>query len=215
MKAIGYTRVSTEEQSASGLGLEDQRLRIGQEAERRDWTVRWVEDAGFSAKDLKRPGISSALDALRCGEADVLVVSKLDRLSRSLIDFAGLMELARKEGWSLVALDLGVDMSTPSGQLVASVMASFAEYERKLIGQRTRDALAVLKAKGVRLGRPPLVPPAVVEQIQRWRQHGSSYQGCADALNAAGVPTLHGGQQWRASTVRSIALAAQRRAVPQ
>lgn len=68
--------------------------------------------------------------------------AKLDRLSRSVLDFAALMQRARRRGWNPVVLDLGVDTSMPAGALMANVMASFAEYERHLIGQRTSDALA-------------------------------------------------------------------------
>jgi Resolvase, N terminal domain len=67
--------------------------------------------------------------------------AKLDRLSRSLLDFASLMEDARREGWALVILDLGIDTTTPSGEMIANVMATFAQFERRLIGQRTKDAL--------------------------------------------------------------------------
>jgi len=204
MHVIGYARVSTEEQATSGLGLEDQRKRITQEAATRSWSVTWIEDAGYSAKDLNRPGIGTALATLRGGEAEALVVAKLDRLSRSLMDFASLMERARKEGWAVIALDLGVDMTTPAGEMMANVMASFAQYERRLIGQRTRDALAVLKSQGRRLGRPVVVSPSTAECVGLWRSAGATYQGCADALNAAGVPTAHGGQRWYASTVRSV-----------
>ena len=87
------------------------------------------------------------------------MVAKLDRLSRSLLDFAALMEQARSSGWNLVALDLGVDTSTPAGEMMASVLATFAQFERRLIGQRTKDALAVKRAKasssGVRVRSAP------------------------------------------------------------
>ncbi len=96
---LGYLRVSTEEQAASGLGLANQRRAIAQEAQQRHWSnIEFVTDDGYSAKSLARPGISAALARLRRGEAGVLVVSKLDRLSRSLLDFAGLMETAKREG---------------------------------------------------------------------------------------------------------------------
>src|SRR4051794_40160464 len=148
-RVIGYIRVSTEEQSQSGLGLADQRTVIESEAKRRGWDDLLVlADEGFSAKNLARPAVSEALQMLSKGQASVLVVSKLDRLSRSLYDFAGLMERANKEGWAIVALDLGVDMTTPSGQLMANVMASFSQYERQLIGARTSAALQQLKAQG-------------------------------------------------------------------
>lgn len=204
MKVIGYLRVSTEEQARSGLGLEAQRERITSEADRRGWSVEWITDDGYTAATLERPGISTALASLRNHDADALVVAKLDRLSRSLLDFAGLMERAQRERWNVVCLDLGIDLSTPQGQLMANVMASFAAYERELIRQRTRDALAALKMRGKRLGRPVVVSPSTRALIGRWRAAGCTWQGCADALNASGVPTAHGGKRWYASTVRSV-----------
>jgi DNA invertase Pin-like site-specific DNA recombinase len=83
-----------------------------------------------------------------------LVVAKLDRLSRSMIDFTGVMAKAQKQGWALVALDCAVDTTTPAGEAMAHVLATFAQFERRLIGQRTREALAVKRKQGVRLGRP-------------------------------------------------------------
>lgn len=201
---IGYLRVSTEEQARSGLGLEAQRERIAQEADRRGWAVTWVTDDGYTAATLDRPGIAEALAQLKAGDVTTLVVSKLDRLSRSLLDFAGLMERAQKEKWNLVCLDLGIDLSTPQGQLMANVMASFAAYERELIRQRTRDALQALKMRGARLGRPVVVPARVRQMVGRWRAAGATWQACAAALNANGVPTAHGGARWYASTVRGV-----------
>lgn len=131
---IGYLRVSTEEQSISGLGLADQRSLITAEADRRNWAdIEYVSDEGYSAKNLSRPGISAALDALASGTSKTLVVAKLDRLSRSLLDFASLMDRARRERWELIVLDIAIDTTTPSGALMANVMAAFAEYERQLI----------------------------------------------------------------------------------
>jgi DNA invertase Pin-like site-specific DNA recombinase len=204
MHILGYLRVSTEEQARSGLGMEAQKERIHQEALRRGWTVEWITDDGYTAANLDRPGITAALSALRTHEANALVVAKLDRLSRSLLDFARLMEQAQREKWNIVCLDLGIDLSTPQGQLMANVMASFAAYERDLIRQRTRDALQALKSRGVRLGRPVVVSAQVRAMVVQWRAAGATLQGCADALNAAGVPTAHGAERWRASTIRSV-----------
>ena len=206
MKVIGYLRVSTAEQGLSGAGLEAQRAAIAVEAERRGWDVRWIEDAGFSAKTLDRPGIIEALDCLERGEAEALVAAKLDRLSRSLLDFAGLMDRSQKKGWGLVALDLGVDTSTPSGEMMANVLASFAQFERRLIGQRTKDALAIKKAEGVRLGRPSQLPDAVRRRIIRDREAGRSLREIAEQLNAEHISTAQGGRCWYASTVRSAVL---------
>jgi len=199
--------VSTSEQASRGAGLEAQRRAILAECERRGWhLVETIEDAGYSARDLKRPGIQEALRALARGEASALVVAKLDRLSRSMLDFSKLIATATRQHWALVALDVAVDTSTPSGEAMANMLATFSQFERRLISQRTKEALAVKKAEGVRLGRPPTMPQAVVRRIQRQRARGDSLRKIADDLNEAGVPTAQGGAQWYAATVRHVLL---------
>ena len=206
MDVIGYVRVSTSEQADSGLGLAAQRRAIHDECVRRAWLLHEVhEDAGASGKSTaRRPALDRALRQLKAGEATTLVVAKVDRLSRSLVDFAGLMDRARRESWSLVALDLGVDTTTPSGEMLANVMASFAQYERRLIGQRTKDALAVKRAQGVVLGRPLTARDQVVVRIREMRVKGLSFAAIADALNTVDEPTFHGGRQWHGATVRQV-----------
>jgi DNA invertase Pin-like site-specific DNA recombinase len=111
---------------------------------------------------------------------------------------------AQAGGWNVVALDLGVDLSTPHGEFLANVMASAAQWERRIIGQRTRDALAVKKAQGVKLGRPRVLPDDVARRINRMREKGMSLRAIAEALNAEDVPTAHGAVQRYASTVRYV-----------
>jgi DNA invertase Pin-like site-specific DNA recombinase len=205
-KVIGYLRCITEEQADSRAGLDAQRAAILAEAQRRGWAetdLTFVEDAGFSGKNLDRPGISAALDALRHRRADTLVVSKLDRLSRSMLDFAGLMDRASKERWALVALDLGVDTSTPSGEVMAGVLALFAQFERRLIGERTKDALAAKKAAGVQLGRPTSIPASITSQIVDWRASGLTLREIVERLALAGVPTVSGAG-WQISTIQRV-----------
>src|SRR5207248_315669 len=161
-----------------------------------------------SAKDLKRPGVHVALETLRRGEAGALVVAKLDRLSRSMLDFTALMAKATKQGWALVALDCAVDTTTPAGEAMANVLATFAQFERRLIGQRTREALAIKRKEGVRLGRPRTLPKQVRRRIQRERAKQRSLGAIANALNTDKVPTAHGGARWHASTVRAVLVAA-------
>jgi DNA invertase Pin-like site-specific DNA recombinase len=168
--------------------------------------VETIEDAGYSAKDLRRPGVQEALRVLEAGEANALVVAKLDRLSRSMLDFAALMATAQKQHWARVALDCAVDTSTPAGEAMAHVVATFGQFERRLIGQRTKEALAVKRASGVRLGRPPTVPQAVVRRIRQLRARGLSLRAIADELDQAGVPTAQGGAAWYAATVRGVLL---------
>jgi DNA invertase Pin-like site-specific DNA recombinase len=133
----GYSRVSTTEQPH---GIDAQQASIDREAVQRGWDVVHVTDAGWSGSNLDRPGVGALLAQVKRG--DVIVVARLDRLSRSLADFAALMEQAKRRRWSFVALDLGVDTTTATGRLVANVMASVAEWERAVIGPRTKDALA-------------------------------------------------------------------------
>lgn len=205
MRVVGYVRVSTDEQRDSGAGLEAQRAAITSECERRGWhLIDIVEDAGFSAKDLKRPGVQEALRVLESGDASALVAAKLDRLSRSMIDFTALMAQAQKQGWALVALDCAVDTTTPAGEAMANMLATFAQFERRLISQRTREALAAKRASGVRLGRPPTLPSRVARRIERRRAAGETLRKIADELNRDRIPTAHGGAQWHPATVRHV-----------
>jgi DNA invertase Pin-like site-specific DNA recombinase len=182
MQVLGYVRVSTDEQDA---GIEAQRQAIASEVERRGWQLLDViEDAGYSARNLRRPGIQTAQERLRRGKAQALVVAKLDRLSRSMLDFTGLMARAQKEGWALVALDCAVDTTTPAGEAMANVLATFAQFERRLIGQRTREALATKRAAGVRLGRPRSLPEKVRARIMRERQGGATPSNAATWLSS-------------------------------
>ncbi len=185
-------------------GLDAQRAAIAAECDEHGWTLlEVIEDGGYSAKDLKRPGVRMALDALERGDADALVVSKLDRLSRSMLDFASIMHAAQRHAWGLVALDVNVDTTSPAGEAMANVLATFAQFERRLIGQRTRDALAVKREQGVTLGRPRSLP---MTWWPEWceREAGRSLRAIAQGLNADAVPTAQGGKSWHASTVSAV-----------
>jgi len=197
--------VSSEEQADSRAGLEAQRAAIQRECEKRGWEiVDVVEDAGYSAKDLRRPGVRGALEELERGGADALVVAKLDRLSRSMLDFTSVMAKAQKEGWALVALDCAVDTTTPAGEAMAHVLATFAQFERRLIGERTREALAVKKRQGVRLGRPASISPQLARRIRSMRTRGLTLQEISDRLNRDEVPTPRGGAVWRPTSLRAV-----------
>jgi DNA invertase Pin-like site-specific DNA recombinase len=200
--------VSTEEQGASGLGLASQRSAIAIEVDHRGWSLVGIfEDAAASgSKLLGRPGLDSALAMLKGGEAEVLIVAKLDRLTRSVGDFALLIARARKEGWALSALDLQVDTSTPHGEAMSHIVATFSQLERRLIGQRTKEALAQARLRGVRLGAPIQVDEALQSRIVRLRAQGATLQAIADSLNGDGVPTPRAkpGAIWRHTTILQI-----------
>ena len=203
-KALTYFRVSTDEQARSGLGLDAQRSTVADAIRYRGWEiVAEFVDEGRSGKTMKRPRLLEALDALDRGEADVLVVAKLDRLSRSVLHFAEITERAKRGGWAVVALDVDVDTTTPSGELLVNVLASMAQWEGRMIGERTRDALQAKKARGARLGRPVLVSVEVRERIQAERAAGRSLQGTADLLNAERIHTPTG-REWTKSRVAEV-----------
>jgi DNA invertase Pin-like site-specific DNA recombinase len=112
------------------------------------------------------------------------------------------MAKASKQGWALVALDCAVDTTTPAGEAMANMLATFAQFERRLIGQRTREALAAKRAAGVQLGRPTTMPSHVRIRIASERADGLTLGAIADGLNADRVPTAQGGRRWWPSTVR-------------
>ena len=204
MQVIGYIRVSTDEQQANGHGLDAQRAAITAEGKRRGWDVAWIEEVG-SGKDMRcRPKLEAALALLDTHAAEVLVVAKLDRLSRSVRDFADVVERSRRRGWSLVLLDLQLDTSTPMGEAMANMAVVFAQLERRMIGQRTKEGLAAARAKGKRLGSASRTAPDVERRILRERHGGAGLRAIAASLNADAVPTALGGARWHASTVRAI-----------
>ena len=202
--AVAYCRVSTSEQEVYGHSLDDQETTLRALAASRGWEVVVVREVGSGKSLSARPLLTEALRGLDRGTVQVLMAVRLDRLSRSVSDFSGLMDRAERRGWDLHVADLGLDTSTPSGRLVAQVLAATAEHERRLIGERTREGLRAARAKGVRLGRPTTLPEEVRENIRTARQTGSSYRRIAEDLNARGIPTAHGGARWHASTVQAV-----------
>ena len=203
-RAVAYARVSTQGQADDGYGLDAQRQAIELTVSQRGWELAaHFTDAASGRSLTGRPALGDALALLDSGAADVLVVAKLDRLSRSLVDFAAVMERSKLRGWQLVILDLGVDTGTPHGELVASIMASIAAWERRMIGVRTSEALRAAQARGVHVGRPRELPDEVVERIVRLRGQGLTLQAICDELTAGDVPTARGGN-WRPSTVQRV-----------
>ena len=134
------------------------------------------------------------------------MVSRLDRLSRRIRDAYDVMDRSQRMGGALVALDLGLDMTTPMGSAMAGVASVFGELERRLISQQTRDALAAKRAEGVRLGRPRVVGDDARDRIVELRDSAASWREVAATMADEGWPTAHGGQ-WLANTCRRIALA--------
>ena len=205
MRAIGYMRVSTEEQGDSRAGLEAQEAAIRDEVTRRGWELLDLRyDVASGGSMRKRDQLGLTLRDLAAGNADTLVVAKLDRLSRSMMDFATMMETANGEGWALSVIDLGVDTTTANGRLMMHVLSALAEWERAMISDRTKAALKAVRARGTQVGRKSNVDSEKLRLISALRSSGLSWQRVADALTAEGVPTSQGGK-WHAATVRRLA----------
>jgi DNA invertase Pin-like site-specific DNA recombinase len=190
-------------QPERGGGLEAKRRALAAECKRRGWQLlEVVEEAGFSAEDLKRPGIQEVLRVLESAEAKALVARKPDRAQRSLLDLACLLASAQKQGWALVGLECALETRTPAGEAVVNVLASFAAFEQRGSSQRIRQALALKRAQGVRLGRPRTMSQYAIERIRRERAAGNSLAAIANGLNADSIPTAQDGRRWYPATVR-------------
>ncbi len=149
-RAIGYVRVSTDQQADSGVSLEAQREKVESYCELYGFDLVRIEaDEGASASTLDRDGMQSALEALDAGEADALVVVKLDRLTRSVRDLDALLCRYFADGdHALVSVAEQVDTTTATGRMILNVLMSVSQWEREVIGERTSDALQHKKAKG-------------------------------------------------------------------
>jgi DNA invertase Pin-like site-specific DNA recombinase len=183
-----------------------------------------VEDAGVSAKTLARPGLARVLAMLENGEADGVLVCKLDRLTRSVRDLGDLVDRYFAGGkWALLSVAENVDTRSAAGRLVLNVLASVAQWERETCAERTVDALAHLKREGVRLGGEALgwrrsdgtdeegrrivedveAEAETVARIRTLKSEGRTVREIAVLLTAEGRRTKRGGR-WHPTTVQRV-----------
>jgi DNA invertase Pin-like site-specific DNA recombinase len=149
-RTIAYLRVSTEKQADRGVSLEAQRAKAEAYAQLYDLElVEVIVDAGVSAKTLDRPGLQRALTLLRSGQAEALLVAKLDRLTRSVVHLGELLEEYFAGGkWALLSVGEQIDTRSAAGRLVLNILASVSQWEREAIGERTSTALQHKAARG-------------------------------------------------------------------
>jgi len=197
-------------QAEEGHTMADQDTRLREYAERKGWDLEMIPVPAVSGKAMSSE-LALALDRLARGEAAGLMVTKLDRLTRSLQVAAGIIASAQAQGWNLVLLDLGgqaVDLGTASGRLMAYLIAAFAEFEREQIVERVRAGMAAAKRNGTKtgrpIGRPRVVDPDIAVWIVEEYNNGISFQAIADGLTEAGRPSPTGRPVWQESTVRRI-----------
>jgi DNA invertase Pin-like site-specific DNA recombinase/peptidoglycan hydrolase-like protein with peptidoglycan-binding domain len=198
---IGYVTVAPEGERADADAAVHE---IERACEQAGWVLAEVVTDRENGRGLERPGLAYALEQIAAGTARGLVVTDLRRLSRSINDVGTLMEWFRDAQAALVALDLGVDTSTPSGHDVAATLITLGGWERERIARRTRSGLAEVRASGRPTGRPAVSDkPDLVERITAMRNANMTLQAIADQFNAEGVPTLRGGAMWRPSSVQA------------
>lgn len=154
--AIGYIRVSTEDQAKEGLSLPAQRARIASYAQAMGLDlVQVFADEGISGKSLnKRPGARGAIDRA-CQDHGVLVTYSLSRLFRSTKDAILASERLEKGGADLASITENLDTSTPTGRMLFRMLAVFAEFERELIADRTKNTMAHCRVEGLKISRFP------------------------------------------------------------
>ena len=198
---IGYATVSSK---ADRAGAEHAAREIEHACQHASWQLTEVVTDRESGRGLERPGLAYALEQIAQGKARGLVVSDLRRLSRSIVDLGRLMEWFRDAGAALIALDLALDTSTPTGHDIAATLITLGDWESERIARRTRSGLAEVRAAGRPTGRPAVGDrPDLVERITAMRTAGMTLQAIANQLNNEDVPTLRGGVMWRPSSVQA------------
>lgn len=220
---VGYVRVSTAEQADHGVSLGAQRQRLADYARAMDLTLVHVfEDAGVSAKSVSaRPGLRAALAALDKGEASGIVVTKLDRLTRSVRDLGDLVDRYFASRFSLLSLGDSIDTRSAAGRLVLNVLGSVAQWEREAISERVRDAMGHLRRRGFAVGHAPLghvrgeveegrvrLAPVgdeleTVGRIAALRAAGATLREIAATMEQEGRRTKRGGK-WAPETINKV-----------
>jgi DNA invertase Pin-like site-specific DNA recombinase len=204
LRAVGYARVSTEYQ-VERLSFDWQEGEVRRAVAAHGWELESVVREQASGKSVRgRPLLASLLERLDDGELDALVVAKLDRLSRSALDFYELMDRAHRKGWVLLCLAPRVDMSDPFGRAAAGVAMIFAELERDLISQRQKDSIQARREAGTYREPPRLISPDAEERIAFLAGEGMGPRRIARQLELEGFEPP-AGRKWYPTSVARIA----------
>jgi len=226
IRALVYTRVSTDSQAESGLSLDHQLTKCRALAVVNDYDVtEEITDAGESAASLDRPGMARVMTLIKCRKIEAVLIAKLDRLTRSVSDLANILDLCSRHHVALVSASESLNTESAAGRMVVRIMATVSQWEREAIGERTRDALSAKRRRGGRTSRhAPLgfqfTPGAIVDNRQTYnlepneaerdqlrviaecRAAGFSWEGTARELARIGYVT-RSGRAWTWNNVRS------------
>ncbi len=156
LRAIGYIRVSTAGQAAEGHSLAEQQKRLEAVTVFKGIdSLTLIEDSGMSAATLNRPGIRDLLESVRNRDTDYVLVTALDRLTRSIRDLQTILDLFQESDVELISAGESLDTSTAAGRMVVNIMGVFAQWERETTLERTKNIQKELKAEGKAIGPPP------------------------------------------------------------
>lgn len=189
MKVHTYLRVSTDDQT-----IEPQRLELERYCALKGWTIEREWSDVISGSKLSRAGLDGLLAEMRAGRVQAIMAVKIDRIARSLSNFATIIAELEKRGVALIIPGQNIDTSdaSPTGKLMRGLLSIFAEFERDLIIQRTKAGLAAAKAKGVKLGHPSTrLPGNWPEIVSAWRTEtgGTHIRDLATRLGGVSVST--------------------------
>ena len=177
MRHLGYTRVSTASQDAQ-LQLD---ALVDSGVQKRDV---FSDVTSGSRTATERPGMKRLMDYIEPG--DTVVVWRIDRLGRSLIDVLNTVNLLRDKGVKIRSLSDGIDPETTSGRLMLGMLATLAEYERELITERVNAGIAAAKQNGTRFGRPPVDPAVIAEKLDIAQDARRKGRTAAEAASLVG-----------------------------
>jgi DNA invertase Pin-like site-specific DNA recombinase len=221
MPTVGYIRVSTEDQVKEGVSLENQKSKIQTYCELKDLDlIEIIEDAGISAKNLRRPGVQKVLRLAQKKKVDAVVVYKLDRIFRSTVDALETTRMFDKWGISFHSIEETLDTQSAMGRFFFTLTAALAEMERRIIGERTKAALAHKRSKRESIGgyAPPYgydlddtghlirndVEQRGIKLIKSLHMRGDSLRVICQELRANGYRTKTGKDEWNPKTVSMI-----------
>ena len=218
--AIGYIRVSTEDQAREGVSLDNQKSKITAYCQLKDLDLlEIIEDAGISAKNLKRPGVQKVLTLARKKQVDAIVVYKLDRIFRSTMDALETTQMFDRRGVAFHSILEVLDTKSPMGKFFFTILAGVSELERGVIAERTKAALAHKRMRNEWIGGEVpygydlitggiLIKNETEQKVIRFIRHlhknGYSLRGICRELQKSGYQTIRGNLSCHPATSTGI-----------
>jgi DNA invertase Pin-like site-specific DNA recombinase len=204
--ALLYIRVSTNRQAKTGHSLESQPALLTEAAEKDGYQVQVITETG-SGRNTARPELKKALAKLAKGQAAALYALDTDRLARSTMHLLEIAQQATNQKWRLVITSANVDTSTPAGEAFLTMAAAFAQFESRMISERTKRQHQARRDRkeiwGVNTGPTSQLPIKTRKKIVKLRTKGFTLKAICEELVNSATPTVLGGQ-WYPGTIKRI-----------